>query len=131
MQADSASPAPSKKLLWTGYIISGLVFAMLIFSAVMKLLQPEDFVNEFDRLGWPVYLGVAIGILEIVCAVIYIVPQTSVLGAILLTGYLGGAVATHVRIGDPFVPPVIAGILVWVALYLRDPRLRALLPFKR
>lgn len=76
-------------------------------------------------------LALALGILEIVCTVTYAVPRTAMLGAILLTGYLGGATATHVRIGDSFISPVILGVLVWGGLFLRDPRLRALIPLRR
>jgi hypothetical protein len=101
----------------------------------MKLVKPAGFgvAEEFTRLGYAEGAALRIGILEIVCTVIYVIPQTSVLGAILLTGYLGGAVATHVRIGDPLFNafmPALFGALVWGGLYLRDERLRALLPLR-
>jgi hypothetical protein len=116
-------------MLWGGYIASAIPVLMLLFSAVMKLLKPTFLVEEFERLGYSGNAAVGIGILEIGCTVVYLIPRTSVLGAILLTGYLGGATATHVRIGDPsFFMPVILGILVWLGLYLRDYRLRTLLP---
>ena len=98
--------------------------------SLIKLIKPTEVVAEFARLGYPESLVVGIGILELVCTVIYIVPRTSVLGAILLTGYLGGATATHVRVGDPFIPPVLGGALVWAGLYLRDARIRALIPLR-
>ena len=79
-------------------------------------------------MGWPIQLAVALGILEISCTAIYLLPRTSVLGAILLTGYLGGAVATHLRIGDPYFGPVLLGVMVWGGLYFRNPRVRALIP---
>jgi DoxX-like family len=104
---------------------------MLLFSGVMKLAKPAAVVEEFTRLGWPESLILGLGILEIACAVVYAIPRTAVLGAVLLTGYLGGAVATHVRIGDPYFGPLIGGVLVWLGLYLRDPRLRALIPLRR
>ena len=121
----------SKWMLWGGYIASAIPVLMLLFSAVLKLAKPAFLVKEFDRLGYGENLALIIGIVEIGCTAIYLIPRTSILGAILLTGYLGGATATHVRIGDPsFFMPVILGVLVWLGLYLRDNRLRALLPLK-
>jgi hypothetical protein len=131
MQSDTHTLPVSKKLLWAGRILSALLVLMLLFSGVMKLVKPAPVVEEFVRLGYSENLALGIGIVEIVCAVIYAIPRTSVLGAILLTGYLGGATATHVRIGDPFVAPVILGVLVWGGLFFRDDRLRALLPLRR
>ncbi|MEX0713494.1 MAG: DoxX family protein [Pirellulales bacterium] len=110
--------------------MSGLPVAMLLFSGVIKLLQPAFVMDEFVRLGYPGSLVLGIGILELACTAIYVIPRTSVLGAILLTGYLGGATATHVRVGDPFFGPVVLGALVWGGLLLRDARLRALLPLR-
>jgi DoxX-like family len=130
----SDQPAPvSKKALWAGIIIGALPTLMLLFSGVMKLAKSEDVMKEFLRQGYPENVILGIGILELACTVIYIIPRVSVLGAILLTGYLGGAVATHVRIGDPLfkvLGPVIFGALLWGGLYLRDQRLRALLPLR-
>ena len=124
--------APAAGMMqWGGRALSALVVAMLLFSAVMKLTVPVEVVEEFTRLGYDPKLALGIGLLEIACTVVYAVPRTAVLGAILLTGYLGGATATHVRIGDPYVGPVIGGVLVWLALFLRDGRLRALLPLRR
>jgi hypothetical protein len=117
-------------MLWVGYVLSALPVLTLLFSGALKLAKPASVVTEFTRLGWPESLVVAIGIIELTCAIIYAIPRTAVLGAILLTGYLGGAVATHVRIEENFIPPVIVGVLVWLGLYLRDPRLRALIPLR-
>jgi hypothetical protein len=104
---------------------------MLLFSATLKFVKPVSLIDELDRLGYKENIILVIGILEIGCTIVYLIPRTSVLGAILLTGYLGGATATHVRIGDPsFFGPVILGILVWLGLYLRDSRLRALVPLR-
>ena len=130
--ASNAEPAPTSKwMLWGGYIASAIPVLMLLFSGVMKLVKPAFLVEEFERLGYTGNLAVGIGIVEIGCTVVYLIPRTSVFGAILLTGYLGGATATHVRIGDPsFFMPVILGVLVWLGLYLRDNRLRALLPLR-
>ena len=121
----------SKAALWTGWIMSALPVLMLGFSAVLKLLNPPDVREMFGTLGWPEHYTLALGILELGCAVVYIIPRTSFLGAILVTGYMGGAIATHVRIGELMVLPQIGlGVLAWLGLYLRDPRLRALIPFR-
>ncbi len=126
-----AQTAPvSKKLLWAGRIMSALPVLMLLFSGVMKLVKPAPVVEGFAHLGYPEGLALGLGIIELACAVVYVIPRTSVLGAILLTGYLGGATATHVRIGEPFFMPLILGMLVWGGLFLRDERLRALLPLR-
>lgn len=121
----------SRTMLWTGRTLSTLVVAMLLFSAFMKLTRPVPVVEEFTRLGYDPDLAFGIGVLEIACTLVYAIPRTAVLGAILLTGYLGGATATHVRIADPYFGPVIGGVLVWLGLFLRDHRLRALLPLRR
>ena len=126
---------PSKAALWTGRVISVLPVLMLAMSAVMKFMPPSKEVTEgFEHLGWPMRLAFGLGILELSCALLYAIPQTAVLGAILLTGYLGGAVATHVHAGEPWgkwIFPVIFGVLVWLGLFLRDARVRALVPFRR
>jgi hypothetical protein len=97
----------------------------------MKLLKPAAVVEGFMHLGYPESLSLGIGIAELTSVVIYVIPRTSVLGAILLTGYLGGATASHVRIGEPFFMAIVMGVLVWGGLYLRDDRLRALLPLRK
>ena len=117
-------------MLWAGHIISALPVLMLLFSGVMKLVKPASVVEGFVRLGYPESLALGIGIVELACVVVYVIPRTSVLGAILLTGYLGGATATHVRIGEPFFAPIVLGVLVWGGLFLCDARLRALLPLR-
>jgi hypothetical protein len=124
-----AAPA-SKGMLWTGRVLSALPVLLLLFSAVMKLAKPAPVVEGFVKLGYSEHLALGIGILELACTVIYVIPQTAVLGAILLTGYLGGATATHVRVGEPFYATVILGMLIWLGLYLRDERLRALIPLR-
>jgi len=118
-------------MLWAGRIISTLPVLLLLFSGVMKLMKPAAVVEGFAQLGYPESLALGIGILELVCTVVYVIPRTSILGAILLTGFLGGATATHVRIGDPFFMPVVLGGLVWGGLFLRDDGLRALIPLRR
>jgi uncharacterized membrane protein YphA (DoxX/SURF4 family) len=122
----------SKAMTWAGRVITGLVSLLLIFSATMKFKNPPEVTEQFvGKLGYPADLIFAIGIIEVSCVVLYLIPQTAILGAVLLTGYLGGAVATHVRIHDNFAGPVIGGVLVWLGVYLRDPRVRALLPIRR
>lgn len=117
-------------MLWTGRGLSLLPVLMLLASGVMKLAKPAFVVEEFQRLGYAETLATPIGIVELACTAVYVVPQTSVLGAVLLTGYLGGATATHVRIGDPYFAPVVLGALLWGGLVLRDARLRACLPLR-
>lgn len=128
--AEAKISIASRVMFWAGWVVTVLPVFGLVTSGIMKLLKPEELVKEFERLGWTGNQALGIGILELVCTVIYVIPQTSVLGAILLTGYLGGAVATHVRIGDPYYGPVVMGVLVWLGLFLRDARLRALVPFR-
>jgi len=122
----------SKKQLWAGRIISALPALLLLFSGVMKLLKPAPVLQGFAHYGYPESLIVVIGILEIACTLVYVIPRTSYVGAILMTAYLGGATASNVRVGDPsYFATVILGVLVWAGLYLRDARLRALLPLRR
>jgi hypothetical protein len=120
----------SKKMLWTGRTISSLPVLILLFSAIGKFVKPDAVVKGFADLGWDESFALGLGILEIACTVVYVIPRTSVLGAILLTGYLGEATATHVRIGDPFYGPIVVGVLVWGGLYLRDERVQALVPLR-
>ena len=118
-------------MYWTGQVISGLVAAMMAMSAVMKFGNSPQLVEGFEHLGWPIKLAIALGVLELTCAILYVIPPTAVLGAILLTGYLGGAIATHVRIGEPFIVQAGIGVLVWLGLFLRDLRIRSLIPLRR
>jgi hypothetical protein len=114
--------------------LSGLVALFLIPDAIMKFIKPAPVVEAFTHVGWPLSLANALGILLLFCTALYVFPRTSVLGAILLTGYLGGAVATHLRAGDPLFShvlfPTYLGVLLWLGLYLRDDRLRALIPLR-
>lgn len=118
-------------MLWTGRVVSTLPALMLLFAGGMKLMKSAAVLQGFAQYGYPERLIVVIGILEIACTVVYLVPRLSVLGAILMTAFLGGATASNVRIGNPSsAVTVILGILVWAGLYLRDPRVRALLPLR-
>jgi len=134
LQSGAQTVSISKGTLWAGRVVSAIPALMLIFaSALSKFLKPAGLVEEFARLGYPENVILVIGILELACTIVYIIPRVSVLGAILLTGYLGGVVATHVRVGDPLfnvITPVVLGVLIWGGLYLRDERLRALLPLR-
>ena len=121
----------SKKVLWTGRILSAVPVLMLLMSAVMKFAKPPPVVEGFAHLGLPEKLALGLGVLELACTVLYVIPRTAVLGAILLTGYLGGAIVSHLRVGDPFIGPIIFGVLVWAGLFLREKRLRALIPLRR
>lgn len=129
--SSTTDPAPvSKKVLWTGRIMSAVPALMLLFSAVMKFVKPPGMEEGLKHLGWSMDLMLGLGILEAACTIVYLIPRTAIVGAILLTGYLGGAIATHVRVGDPFYSIIIFGVLIWGGLYLRDPRLRALIPLR-
>jgi hypothetical protein len=118
-------------LLWTGWVLSVLPCLLLLLSGTMKFLKPPDVVEQFAHLGFPEQLILALGIVEVGCTLVYLIPRTAVLGAILLTGYLGGAVASHARLQEMnFLMPLVLGLLVWGGLYLREPRLRALIPLR-
>lgn len=131
MASDLQSAPVSKAALWTGRIMSTLPVLMLIMSATMKFLKPASVVEGFTHLGWPEHLALNLGIVELSCTLLYVIPRTSVLGAILLTGYLGGATATHARIGEPWFAPVLLGMLVWGGLFMRDTRVRDLIPLRK
>ncbi len=121
----------SKKTLWIGRVLSAIPALMLLVSGTMKLVKPPQLAEGFVHLGWPEHLATPLGILEITCTIIYLIPQTATLGAILLTGYMGGAIATHVRIGEPFIAQSLFGIVIWLGLFLREKRLWAVLPVRR
>jgi hypothetical protein len=120
----------SKKRLWAGRILSGVVVLFLIFDATIKLMVIEPVIKGMGELGYPVPLAPVIGTILLICTALYVIPRTAPLGAILLTGYLGGAVASQLRIGKPLLGftlfPIYVAVLAWGGLYLRDPRVRAL-----
>ena len=121
----------SKRTLWIGRVLSAIPVAMMLFSASMKL-HPSPQVVQFTmtHLGYPETAFTILAILEVTSAVLYAIPRTAVLGAILVTGYLGGAIASHFRVGDPPIFQSLLIVLAWGGLYLRDTRLRALLPLR-
>ena len=130
----NTQPAPvSKGLLWAGRIMSALPALFLLVDGAMKLVKPEVVVKTTVELGYAEAVILPLGAVLLACTILYLIPRTAVLGAILLTGYLGGAVATHVRVGHgPFESlfPVVFGALLWGGLVLRDERLRGLLPLR-
>jgi hypothetical protein len=111
--------------------MSGLVVLLMLFSAYTKLMPPKEVLEGFTKMGYAESLIFPIGVAELVCTILYVIPPTSVLGAILLTGYLGGAVEASVRAQQPWFLPAIVAVLVWGGLFLRDRRIRDLIPFKR
>jgi hypothetical protein len=122
-----------KWMVWTGRVISALPALMLLMGAFMSLNMPEENKKQMAEMGWNASIAPALGIVLLVSVLLYVIPQTAVLGAILMTGYLGGAVATHVRIADYSHMPVaiVVGVLVWLGLYFRDARIRELAPIRK
>jgi hypothetical protein len=122
----------SKTTLWIGRVMSALPVLLVLFGSVVKLMKTASVVEGFVRAGVPERLIIPVGIIELVCVIVYVIPQTAVLGAILMTGLLGGATITNLRIGDPTYPmPVVLGMLAWGGLFLRDTRLRELIPIRK
>jgi hypothetical protein len=122
-------------MLWAGWGMSGLTVLFMLFDAVSKLAMERHVVEVTTKIGYPVEVIRPLGIALLVCTILYAIPRTAILGAILLTGFLGGAVASKVRIEDPLFSSILFavyfGILAWGGLYLRDDRLRTLIPFRR
>ncbi|HET6412866.1 MAG TPA: DoxX family protein [Anaeromyxobacter sp.] len=120
-----------KRRIWAGRILSALPVLLMVLSAIMKLVGGPEMMRNWASFGYPPSTLVPIGILEIACALLYVIPRTSVLGAAFVTAYLGGAVATHVRVlQSAAVGPAVLGALAWVGLYLREARLRPLFPWR-
>jgi DoxX-like family len=133
MRSSTKHSQVSPKMLWTGRILSALAVLFLLFDGVLKLFKTADVVEITVQLGYPESLIASLGIVLIASTIIYVIPYTTCLGAILLTGYLGGAVATHVRAGGPLfsiIFPLILGVLIWGGFYLREKRLRAIIPLR-
>jgi hypothetical protein len=123
----------SKARLWTGRILTALTVLFMLFDAVGKFMMPHQVVEAFARLGFPLSFGVPLGIVLTVSTVLYAIPRTSVLGVVLLTGYLGGAIAIQMRAGSPLfetIFPAIFGVIAWAGIYLRDAQVGALLPLR-
>lgn len=115
---------------WLGWVLGILPCLLLIMSAVMKFIQPKGFDEGMAHMGWPIEKAPTLGVIELTCTAIYLFPKTAMLGAILLAAYMGGAVATHVRVGDPFFVQILVGVSLWLGLWLRDARLRELTPLR-
>ena len=132
--APAAAAAAPAKIIWTGRVMSALVVVFLLFDSAIKLLDMTVVQESMAQLDYPVNLDRLIGLIEFICLALYAIPRTSILGAILLTGLLGGAIATHVRVGDPLFSHVLFGVylglLAWGGLYFRDDRLRTLIPLR-
>ncbi len=122
---------PNKAMLWGGRVVSALPVLALAMSGVMKVSHQAKAVEGFAALGYPASSLTPIGVFEVLCAIVYAIPQTSVLGAVLMTGYLGGACATHIHGGEAPTAPLVVAALAWVGLFLREPRLRALVPLRK
>jgi hypothetical protein len=116
------------KIAWIGRVISGLATLLFLVSAFMKLKGGEDVVQGMAHLGIPESLMTPLALLELTCVVLYLIPLTSVIGAILLTGYVGGTICTHLRVGDPYIAQIALGVAIWLGLWLREPRLKPLIP---
>jgi hypothetical protein len=133
--AANASPANATAQVWTGRVLSTLVILFLLMDAGMKLARLPIVIETNAQLGWPAEMALPLGVILLVCTLLYAYPRTAVLGAILLTAYLGGAVGAHVRVGSPLFSHVLFGVylglFVWGGLWLRDAGVRALAPFKR
>lgn len=121
----------SRKVIWIARVISILVSLVFIFSAVMKFMGGPEVAQGMAHLGLGERMVIPLAILELACVVVYLIPPTAVLGAVLLTGYLGGAILTHWRVGDPFYAPIVLGLLIWLGIYLREDRLKPVLPIRR
>jgi hypothetical protein len=135
MQSNTEIAPASRKKLWIGRIMSYIAVLFMFLDGTIKVLRLEQAVEATVQLGYPESLVITIGVLELICIVVYVIPQTSILGAILLTGYLGGAVTTNLRIGTPLFShilfPIYLGILIWGGLFLRDNVLRTLIPLRK
>lgn len=123
--------AENIKVIWAGRILSLIAILPFIPSAIMKLTSNPKVIEGMSHFGIPESLILPIGIIEISCVILYLIPWTSVLGAILLTGYLGGAIMTHLRASESVIMPVVIGVLVWLGLFLQESRLRELLPLRK
>lgn len=123
--------ATSGKVVWVGWTLSILAALLFLFSAFMKFKGGPALDQGMAHLGLPTSMILPLGILELTCVVIYLIPATAVLGAILLAGYVGGTIVTCWRVGDPFIVNIVLGLVVWLGLYLREPRLKELIPLRR
>jgi hypothetical protein len=131
MESITEISSSSTAMVWAGRILSALPVLIMVGTGLFALLKPEAIAPQFAHYGYPDGALARIVTVEILCALLYAIPRTSALGAILLTAYLGGATATHVHAREPFFIPIVVGVMVWLGLYLRDERVRALVPLRR
>jgi DoxX-like family len=131
---ENRSDSLSRKSLWAGRVVTGLVAAFLVFDAVIHIMKPAPVVEAFAKLNFPIRFAVPLGIIELVCILLYVIPRTSILGAIFLTGYLGGAIAIQLPTGNSLFGevlfPVYIAVFLWGGIYLRDERLRTMVPLR-
>lgn len=120
----------ASKIVWVGRGLSALIALLFLFSAAMKFTDLPSFKEGMDHLGLPMRMAVPLGILEASCAILFLIRPVAVLGTVLLTGYIGGTICTAWRVGDPFWPQVLLGLFVWLGMYLREPRLKEVLPVR-
>ncbi|HEU0091375.1 MAG TPA: DoxX family protein [Vicinamibacteria bacterium] len=123
--------ATSGKVVWVGWALSIMASLLFLFSAFIKFKGGPELDQSMAHLGLPAPMVLPLGILELTCVAIYLIPATSVLGAILLAGYIGGTIVTCWRAGDPFIINIVLGLVVWLGIYLREPRLKELIPLRR
>lgn len=120
------------KTVWTGRVLSAIPVLALLFASVIKLMRSPEAIQGFAEYGFAANLVVLVGVIELTCVIVYLIPRTAVLGAILMTALFGGATVTNVRLYNPgWVAPVVLGIMAWAGLYLRDAKLRALIPLRK
>ena len=131
MAAGAPAVPSSKKMVWAGHIVSGLIVLLLLAGSIFGILKAAEMAPQMAKYGYPEGMMGKINIICILCALIYAFPRTAVLGAILLTGYFGGAIVTHLRVGEPFWIPILVAVLAWGGIFLRDEKLRALIPLRR
>jgi|ERR1700693_691931 len=135
MEYGAQAASISKGQLWTGRVLSGIAVLFMLFDTGIHAMKPPAVVQGFAQLGFPLSAAIPLSTIEFIAIVLYVIPRTSVLGAILLTGYLGGAIAIQVRVGAPLfttvLAPVYVALFLWGGLYLRDERVRALIPLRR
>lgn len=132
MPVDPQLNVTNRAMVWGGRVLSALIVPPMVMGAIMSFRLPPDIAKNFEAMGWPTSVAATIGVLNLASLALFLVPQTAVLGAILLTGYFGGAVATHLRVGEDAkcIVPVVFGVIVWLGIFLREPRLRAILPWR-
>lgn len=127
---ESPTAANPKWMTWLGWVLTALPSLVLLGSAGYKFSGGKEFMDGLKKMGWDPNLAMPLAITELACTILYLIPQTSVLGAILLTGYMGGAIVVHISQGEPFAFQAVFGVVIWLGIFLREPRLRQILPYR-